>query len=113
MAKRKGLEFVLRPFNDALYGEYKGKEVLKVLLGLEPNGGTNIDLALMSAEEGLVVIITDGLDDVSVKKRGNVTLVSVMIRGHNEALRRISDFYMKVETSLSHGAKVLRVVNVS
>ena len=121
LARRKGRKFFLRFFCDAPYplSENPVEEILTFGVG----GGTNINLAIARAisdleeidETNTIVLITDGKDDVSSwrdeLRRVNASLVSVMIQGHNEELRRTSDVYMRASLSFSSGKKVLRVVN--
>ncbi|MEM0139739.1 MAG: VWA domain-containing protein [Ferroplasma sp.] len=84
-------------------------DIMNGLLTVEANKGTCIECALKTAlndlQEGnmmkqtnTIIIITDGEDRVNMKdyfkKDGNVKLITVMINGHNEGLKRASMEYI-------------------
>ena len=89
-------------------------EVLKYLATVRAGGGTNITNALMTAIDDIasgnvgdavsdVIIITDGEDRIDLEQvsrgmsRVNLRLISVMIQGHNNYLKRLSDKYLTVK----------------
>ncbi len=123
LAKRKKREFFLRFFNDSVFPLLKDPfEVVESLLKLRSGGGTNLNLAIARAIDDMerfkdltntIVLITDGKDDVANwrKELKSTALVSVMIQGHNEELKRISDRYLRVELTVSCGKKLLRVAD--
>ncbi len=119
IAMKKGAAYILRTFNDGVFKAISDPvDIVEHLLRVECNGGTNIDLALATAIDDrpdTIILITDGMDRVSnwremMNERG-IELISVMICGHNEELRRISDRYMRVEPTIEHGVEVLKVVD--
>ncbi len=114
--------FMIRFFDSVPYPLYKisprakGKDVVRLIdymVRVKPQGGTDISRAIRTAVQdvletrqkrlrpGDLVLITDGEDRVNpedIKKtlsKANLNLVSVMIGGDNESLRRASDYYMK------------------
>ena len=121
IAMKKGSAYILRTFNDGVSKAIDDPvDVVEYLLRAECGGGTNIDLALATAIDDrpdTIVLITDGKDRVSdwrgTMDEREIELISVMIGGHNEELRRISDRYMRVEPTIEHGVEVLRVVDIS
>ncbi len=126
IARRKRRKYFLRFFSDFPGPLVEEEDALESLLSFESGGGTNINLAIakaiddlekLSDETNTIVLITDGKDDVSSwreeLKRAGATLVSVMIQGHNEELKRTSDVYMKASLTFSSGKKLLRIVNFS
>jgi len=89
-------------------------EVLKYLATVRAGGGTSITNALMTAIDDIasgnvgeavsdVVIITDGEDRIDLEQvsrgmsRVSLRLISVMIQGHNNYLKRLSDRYLTVK----------------
>lgn len=88
-------------------------------------GGTDITRALQTAlsdlereraKEATVVLITDGVDRVAERsiesrlRRMKVKLVTVMVKGDNQGLRKLSTAYLAV-TKLSRSS-VLRVIRI-
>jgi uncharacterized protein with von Willebrand factor type A (vWA) domain len=128
LARRKNAKFFLRFFDTSAYDLVSGEEpskLLEMLLKVESSGGTSIDAALQTAIEDLaerglskytntIIIITDGEDKVRTTRqeleRVGARLVSVMIRGSNETLERISDQYMQAEPSAEGALKLIEVV---
>ncbi|MCC6049721.1 MAG: VWA domain-containing protein [Thermofilum sp.] len=128
LARRKRARFFLRFFDTRAYDlvtDEKPERLLELLLRVESNGGTSIDTALQTAIEDLaerglskltntIIIITDGEDRVETRRRElervGARLVSVMIRGSNETLKRISDQYLKAELSAEGALKLIEVV---
>jgi uncharacterized protein with von Willebrand factor type A (vWA) domain len=128
LARRKRAKFFLRFFDTRAYDlvtDEKPERLLELLLKVESNGGTSIDTALQTAIEDLaerglskltntIIIITDGEDEVRTARRElervGARLVSVMIRGSNKTLERISDQYLKAELSAEGALKLIEVV---
>jgi uncharacterized protein with von Willebrand factor type A (vWA) domain len=128
LARRKRARFFLRFFDTRAYDlvtDEKPERLLEMLLKVESNGGTSIDTALQTAIEDLaerglskltntIIIITDGEDRVETRRRElervGARLVSVMIHGSNETLKRISDQYLKAELSAGGALKLIEVV---
>ncbi|MEB2836163.1 MAG: VWA domain-containing protein [Desulfurococcales archaeon] len=88
-------------------------DVLKYLATVRAGGGTNITGALLAAIDDVVsasqreavsdiVIITDGEDRIDVEQvmrsmsKARLNIISVMIQGHNNYLKRLSTRYMTV-----------------
>jgi uncharacterized protein with von Willebrand factor type A (vWA) domain len=120
-ARRENRDFYLRFFDNIPYPlikvikNAKNKDVLKMVeyIGkIRGGGGTDISRSVMSACDDIkdghvkgvseVIILTDGEDKIAETtvrrslKEANATLVSVMIRGDNSDLRRVSDTYLVV-----------------
>ncbi|MFP3205646.1 MAG: VWA domain-containing protein [Metallosphaera yellowstonensis] len=120
-ARRENRDFYLRFFDNIPYPlikvikNAKSKDVLKMVeyIGkIRGGGGTDISRSVMSACDDIkdghvkgvseVIILTDGEDKIAETtvrrslKEANATLVSVMIRGDNSDLRRVSDTYLVV-----------------
>ncbi|MHA1594785.1 MAG: VWA domain-containing protein [Candidatus Baldrarchaeia archaeon] len=100
------------------------KEVLEAILKVDSNGGTYIDHALEVAindikERGLseytntVILITDGIDDVKDwtedLRKNNVKLISIMIDGDNDSLKKASSVYMKATPTEDGAIRLLKV----
>lgn len=76
-------------------------EIVKTLVTLESQGGTSISNALLKASHinsDITLLITDGEDQISKTFKFR-KLISVMVKGHNESLRKISDKYYTVTPS--------------
>ena len=128
LARRKRAKFFLRFFDTSAYDlatDERPERLLELLLKVESSGGTSIDAALQTAIEDLaerglskytntIVIITDGEDEVTTQRRAlervGARLVSVMIRGSNETLEKISNQYMKAELSADGALRLIEVV---
>ena len=107
LAKRKRRKYFLRFFDTRVYPEKpitNPAEAIEYILTIESNGGTSIDTALETAIKDLrelkeytntIIIITDGEDHVATKPeqllRENITLIAVMIQGHNESLKQLAE----------------------
>lgn len=90
-------------------------------------GGTDISRAVQTAiidlereksRDATIVLITDGIDRVAERpiaqglKRARARLLTVMIKGDNQSLKRISEAYLTVEkTTRSNLLNVVRVVD--
>jgi len=95
--KAKLMFFDDQPFEVIDLGRDFNK-ALDYILKLECDGGTSIDGALKKADNegiGTIILVTDGEDNVYYKPVRK--LVSVMVEGNNEELRKISDDYLKVK----------------
>jgi uncharacterized protein with von Willebrand factor type A (vWA) domain len=88
----------------------KTKEAIKMITSIKCDGGTSIDTALKTADDGrsTIILITDGEDKVTYKPRSR--LISVMIDGDNTTLATISDRYLKVEPDEKGALKILDVL---
>ncbi|BCU68389.1 hypothetical protein HS7_18260 [Sulfolobales archaeon HS-7] len=120
-ARRENRSFYLRFFDNIPYPlikvmrNAKPKDVLKMveyMSKVRGGGGTDISRSIISACEdikeghvkgvGEVVLLTDGEDKIAEAavrksvKEANSSLISVMIRGDNPDLRRVSDKYLVV-----------------
>ncbi|MEM4746292.1 MAG: VWA domain-containing protein, partial [Metallosphaera sp.] len=120
-ARRENRDFYLRFFDNIPYPlikvikNAKSKDVIKMVeyIGkIRGGGGTDISRSVMSACDDIkdghvrgvseVIILTDGEDKIAETtvrrslKEANATLISVMIRGDNADLKRVSDNYFVV-----------------
>ncbi|QIW23364.1 VWA domain-containing protein [Sulfolobus sp. S-194] len=120
-AKRENRDFYLRFFDNIPYPlikvqkNAKSKDVIKMIeyIGkIRGGGGTDISRSIISACEDIkeghvkgvseIILLTDGEDKIAETtvrrslKEANSTLISVMIRGDNADLRRVSDQYLVV-----------------
>ncbi|AWR98840.1 vWA domain-containing protein [Metallosphaera hakonensis] len=120
-ARRENRDFYLRFFDNIPYPlikvikSAKSKDVIKMVeyIGkIRGGGGTDISRSVMSACDDIkdghvrgvseVIILTDGEDKIAETtvrrslKEANATLISVMIRGDNADLKRVSDNYLVV-----------------
>jgi uncharacterized protein with von Willebrand factor type A (vWA) domain len=120
-ARKENRDFYIRFFDNIPYPlikvirSAKPKEVLKMveyISKIRGGGGTDISRSVLSACEDIkegsakgiseVILLTDGEDKIAeaaVRKsvrEAKSTLISVMIRGDNPDLRRVSDEYMVV-----------------
>jgi len=127
-AKRKKREFYLRFFDYNVHKLLVNEEAFEHLVTVESDGGTSIDTALKTAIEDLrklrdktntIVLITDGLDEVTVTpedlKRVNARLIVVHIGEdkENEKLRRLAEAsggeYVRAELTEEGGRTVLKL----
>jgi len=90
-------------------------------------GGTDISRALVTALRDLIekriqhasiVLVTDGIDRITERtlrealKKTSSRLITVMIKGDNESLKRISTIYLKaVELSQSEVIRVVKAID--
>ena len=120
-ARRENRDFYIRFFDNIPYPlvkvmkNAKTKDVLKMIeyIGkVRGGGGTDISRAIISACEDIkeghvkgvseVIVLTDGEDKIAETtvrrslRESNSTLISVMIRGENADLKRVSDIYLAV-----------------
>ncbi|NON61473.1 VWA domain-containing protein [Acidianus sp. RZ1] len=120
-ARRENRDFYLRFFDNIPYPlikvikNAKSKDVIKMIeyIGkIRGGGGTDISRSVISACEDIkdghvkgaseVIILTDGEDKIAETtvrrslRDSNSSLISVMMRGDNADLRRISDIYLVV-----------------
>jgi uncharacterized protein with von Willebrand factor type A (vWA) domain len=132
-ARKEGRNFHLRFFDNIPYPlikvmkNVKGRDVLRMveyIAKVRGGGGTDISRSLISACEDIkegsvkgvseIVLLTDGEDKIAESavrrslKAADAMLISVMIRGENPDLRRISDEYLVVH-KLDH-EDLLKVV---
>ncbi|BFH73566.1 VWA domain-containing protein [Sulfurisphaera javensis] len=120
-ARRENRDFYIRFFDNIPYPlikvpkNAKSKDVIKMIeyIGkIRGGGGTDISRSVISACEDIkeghvkgvseIILLTDGEDKIAETtvrrslKEANSTLISVMIRGDNADLRRVSDQYLVV-----------------
>ncbi len=120
-ARRENRDFYLRFFDNIPYPlvkvmrNAKTRDVLKMIeyIGkVRGGGGTDISRAIIAACEDIkeghvkgvseVIVLTDGEDKIAETtvrrslRESNSTLISVMIRGENADLKRVSDVYLAV-----------------
>jgi len=132
-ARRENRDFYIRFFDNIPYPlikvskNAKSKDVVKMIeyIGkIRGGGGTDISRSIISACEDIkeghvkgvseIILLTDGEDKIAETtvrkslKEANSTLITVMIRGDNADLRRVSDEYLVVY-KLDH-EDLLRVV---
>lgn len=132
-ARRENRDFYVRFFDNIPYPlikvakNAKSKDVVKMIeyIGkIRGGGGTDISRSVISACEDIkeghvkgvseIILLTDGEDKIAETtvrrslKEATSTLISVMIRGDNADLRRVSDEYLVVY-KLDHD-DLLRVV---
>lgn len=111
LAQNSKISFCLRLFDSVVY-PYESpitnfKDAFKYILTTPSNGGTNIQSSLTTAfddikktfkaNEGSILLITDGEDRVSLSRKDvpkNVMLYSIMVGGDNATLKNISDEYI-------------------
>lgn len=128
LARRKGRRFFLRFFDYTTHELLTDKDPIRLveaLLKVGNEGGTSIDRAIRTALKDLrdrkldkltntVILITDGEDAVrdwgDELRRLNCRLVSVMVKGHNESLRRFSHQYLRARLTDEGAHKVIEVV---
>jgi len=131
---RSGRDFYLRFFDSQPHPlvkvstPAKSSDVVRAfdyIARVKSAGGTDITRALVRAfldleesgsEEASVVLITDGIDRVSerpvveLSKKTKSRLVTVMVKGSNQSLKKVSAKYMAVTRLTSSG--VLKVVSL-
>jgi uncharacterized protein with von Willebrand factor type A (vWA) domain len=120
-ARRENRDFYLRFFDNIPYPlikvmrNAKGKDALKMIeyIGkIRGGGGTDISRSIIAACEDIkegnvrgvseIILLTDGEDKIAEStvrrslKEANALLITVMIRGDNADLRRISNTYLVV-----------------
>ncbi len=130
MSKAKKRKYFLRFFDTKVHPQKpisEAREIVDAILKVQSNGGTDITNAIATAIDDLeekfseytntIVIITDGEDvveDLSKELRKvRANLISVMIQGHNETLKAISDHYVKAELTVRGGERLLKLVEFS
>jgi len=86
-------------FDAEVHGPFTSKkEIIDKLLRVQAVGGTNISKALERAEKlspKIIILITDGEDEVNYQPKKK--LISVMIKGDNKDLKKISKQYLHVQ----------------
>jgi len=118
LAQQKKRRYFLRFFDTKVYPKEpisEKTEILEHIIKIRSDGGTNISRALFEAIKDItsikelkettntIVIITDGEDEIMEKelktalKENKIRLISVMIKGDNEDLKKISDEYFRTE----------------
>ncbi len=130
LSRAKRRKYFLRFFDTKVYPNKpisEPKDIVDAILKVQSNGGTDITNAISTAIKDLeekfseytntIVIITDGedvVDDLSKDlKKVRANLISVMIQGNNETLKKISNCYVKAELSEKGGEKILKLAESS
>jgi len=132
LAKKKNRKYFLRFFDTKVYPKDKPikepEEIVEHIVRISSVGGTSIDTALLVAIKDIkerklskytntIILITDGEDEVNTKpellKENNITLVAVMIRGHNETLKKLAEEsggqYLKAELNERGALKIVKI----
>jgi len=87
-------------------------QALKWILTLRCGGGTSIDRALRFADEqttSKIIIVTDGEDTVRYQPKKE--LISLMIEGHNDSLRKASKKYLQVKPDRSGALRLFEAIS--
>lgn len=87
-------------------------KALKYILTMRCTGGTSIDKALKEADKFnyTIILITDGEDRVTYEPRNK--LISVMIDGDNDTLKKVSSKYLSVTPTVNGAIKLLEEVSI-
>jgi len=129
-------EFYIRFFDSQPHGlRYLSKKpkmkdvtsLFEYIARMKNAGGTDISRALVTALRDLIekriqhasiVLVTDGIDRITERtlrealKKTSSRLITVMIKGDNESLKRISTIYLKaVELSQSEVIRVVKAID--
>ncbi len=125
-AKAKKRKFMLRLFDAIVHPEKKALtdpiDILDAILRTPAGGGTRIANAVYTALDEItehsndsantIVLITDGEDRVDIDRKKiektGVSLITVMVGGNNEELRRVSDEYLNVALDVDGALTVIK-----
>jgi uncharacterized protein with von Willebrand factor type A (vWA) domain len=125
-AQAKGRKYYLRLFDDEFTERLdKPDEIKAAIKSVQSGGGTTINNAILvalgdmmndkklSKSSNTIILITDGEDQVSPEleqliKQGKCKLVTIMIDGNNETLKRISDAYFTVKPNEKNALELLK-----
>jgi uncharacterized protein with von Willebrand factor type A (vWA) domain len=123
MSKSKGRKYFFRFFDNKPHDLLNSPfDIVENILTVEANKGTCIECALktavrdlqskkMSSETNTVILITDGEDKVNMQnefgKENETKLITVMINGYNEGLKKISTEYMDARLNESGALELL------
>ncbi|WP_337859931.1 hypothetical protein [Ferroplasma sp.] len=123
ISKNRGRKYFFRFFDNKPHDLLNTPfEIVENILTVEANKGTCIECALKTAlmdienekmadETNTIILITDGEDKVKMddyfKKEYNTKLITVMINGYNEGLKKISSSYMNARLNESGALELL------
>ena len=123
ISKSKGRKYFFRFFDNKPHDLLNSPfDIVENILTVEANKGTCIECALktalrdlqegkMASETNTIIIITDGEDKVNMqdyfRKENETKLITVMINGYNEGLKKISTTYMDAKLSQSGALELL------
>ena len=123
ISKNKGRKYFFRFFDNKPHDLLNSPfDIVENILTVEANKGTCIECALktalrdlqegkMASETNTIIIITDGEDKVNMqdyfRKENETKLITVMINGYNEGLKKISTTYMDAKLSQSGALELL------
>ena len=125
IARSRGRKYYFRFFDNKPHDLLNSPfDVVENILTVEANKGTCIECALKTAlrdlqdtkirsETNTIIIITDGEDKVNMqdyfRKENETKLITVMINGYNEGLKKISTEYMNAKLDESGALELLDV----
>ncbi|HIH60459.1 MAG TPA: hypothetical protein HA289_05110, partial [Ferroplasma sp.] len=123
ISKNKGRKYFFRFFDNKPHDLLNSPfDIVENILTVEANKGTCIECALktalrdlqngkMASETNTIIIITDGEDKVNMQdyfgKKNETKLITVMINGYNEGLKKISTTYMDAKLNESGALELL------
>ncbi len=125
IARSKRRKYFFRFFDNKPHDLlYSPLDIVDNILTVEANKGTCIECALRTAlkdlenghiadETNTIIIITDGEDRVNAddifRKDSRTKLITVMINGYNEGLKKISTSYMDAKLNQSGALELLEL----
>jgi uncharacterized protein with von Willebrand factor type A (vWA) domain len=117
-AKKGNLKCKLAFFDSDVYPEKPidlvddFDKALKVILSLRCEGGTSINTALKFGDRQAkkIILVTDGEDD-TVTYKPKCPVVSIMVEGNNDTLRKISEKYLKVRPDRSGALQLFEAIS--
>jgi len=125
ISKSKNRKYFFRFFDNKPHDLLNAPfDIVENILTVEANKGTCIECALKTAlndlnqekigrETNTIIIITDGEDKVNMqdyfKKENETKLITVMINGYNEGLKKISTVYMDAKLNEAGALELLGI----
>ncbi len=127
IAKMKNRKYFLRFFDNRPHELMDNPyDIINALLTIEANKGTCIETALitsirdlkntkLSSKTNTIIIITDGEDKINTDivsrelSKIDVNIISVMINGYNEGLKKISEKYLNAKLNEEGALKLLSI----
>jgi uncharacterized protein with von Willebrand factor type A (vWA) domain len=125
IARSRGRKYFFRFFDNKPHELlYSPLDIVDNILTVEANKGTCIECALRAAimdlenghiadETNTIIIITDGEDRVNssdlLRKDSRTKLITVMINGYNDGLKKISTSYMDAKLNESGALELLEL----
>ncbi len=123
-ARKRGAIVILRPFNTRLLRRYDANgdpveyiQLMDIVAGFDPDGGTNLHNALngsaeeitgMEFDEAVICMVSDGEDDKfdpepnrALLDEHGISLHVIMLGVNNQALQRAADIYQIIEPDLT------------